>query len=408
VKHHRVNIKKKSSQARSLWILLLFFVPFGAAMPHSAGAATLQDSLSSRRSWVPAVVGGTLIGAGLTEHVFSHAYSRRLDPTFRESHGRLADWGRFAPKLLQLGLAFSGQTGRYSNTRTLVSDVIGFAALAGSTSAIKNTTGQLRPDGTDRKSFPSGHAAMAFVTATMLDEEYGHVSPLITIGGYALSTATAFDRARGNRHYAGDVLAGAGIGIVSARLGYWIGSLIFGHRGITAPAGDDDAIYEIHPTFLGFNGGVAIPVGHRDKDQPRADAGLTEGIEGAWFRTWRWGWGGQISQSHQLLHHDGHPIAASVDVLTAETGPYYSYPLADGCRLGAKLTAGYSIQDGGRSEVRRNNIKVLEGPSLTTGLNLGYVARERLEVRLNVNYHVLWSGQALQEIVPSIGLSYLF
>lgn len=377
-------------------------------MPGFAAAITPRDSLPHRPDWLPVIVGGTLIGAGLTEHAFSHAYSKRLDSAFPQSHGQWTDWGRFAPKLLQIGLTLTGQQGRYSNSRVVLSDAIGLLSLAGATSLLKNSVGQLRPDATDRNSFPSGHAAVAFLTAAMLDEEYGHLSPLITMGGYALSTATAFDRARANRHYAGDVLMGAGLGMLSARLGYWIGHLIYGNKGIVQTDENEDCLYEMHPSFLGFFGGASIPVGHRGGTSPKTDAGLTEGIEGAWFRTWRWGWGGLISQSHQLLHHGGHPIAASADVLSVETGPYYSYPLADGCRIGAKVTAGYSVQDGGRNEVRIHGIRATEGPSLTAGLNLGYVAREKLEVRLNLNYHVVWSRQALHDIVPAIGLSYLF
>ena len=44
----------------------------------------------------------------------------------------------------------------------------------------------------------------------------------IGIGAYALATGVAFLRLYNNRHWLNDVVAGAGIGILSARIGYWM------------------------------------------------------------------------------------------------------------------------------------------------------------------------------------------
>ena len=404
--HNPKKIRRKNTTSICLWSFLLFIIFIITIIPLSASAYTQRDSLCGHSYLTPVIVGSALVGAGLTEHKFSNAYGKRQNNYFPENHTRWADWSRYAPKLLQLGLVLSGAKGRYNDRHMIVSDIIGTLSLIGSTTLLKRTTNQLRPDGTDRKSFPSGHAAVAFLTATMLDEEYGHLSPIITIGGYAISTATGFDRTRSNRHYAGDVLMGAGLGILSARLGYWIGHIIYNND--IASSQDQDCSYEIHPSFLGFFGGISIPTGHRGITFPKADAGLTEGLEGAWFPTRHWGLGGQISQSHQLLHHKEHPIAASVDVLSLEAGPYYSYTLTDRCRIGAKLNGGYSIQCGGRNDMRHYGYKMMESPSLTTALNFGYAARESLEVRMNLNYHIMWNRQTLYEFIPSIGLSYLF
>lgn len=79
-----------------------------------------------------------------------------------------------------------------------------------------------RPDGSAFNSFPSGHTATAFVGAEVLRREYWHVSPWIGITGYAVAAGTGFLRMYNNRHWLTDVLAGAGIGILSVEIAYWL------------------------------------------------------------------------------------------------------------------------------------------------------------------------------------------
>ena len=66
-----------------------------------------------------------------------------------------------------------------------------------------------------RNSFPSGHTAAAFALATTLGDASGNT--LAKIGLYTLATGTAWGRIAGSDHWLSDVLAGAGIGIVSAK-----------------------------------------------------------------------------------------------------------------------------------------------------------------------------------------------
>ena len=71
-------------------------------------------------------------------------------------------------------------------------------------------------------SFPSGHTVTAFLGAEILRREYGKEYPGIAIAGYTLATGVGFMRMYNNRHWASDVLAGAGVGILSASLMYWL------------------------------------------------------------------------------------------------------------------------------------------------------------------------------------------
>ncbi len=87
---------------------------------------------------------------------------------------------------------------------------------------LKHFTKEQRPDGSGLNSFPSGHTATAFAAAEFMRQEYKDVSPWYGIAGYAAATATAVLRLYNNKHWVGDVVAGAGIGIISTKLAYWI------------------------------------------------------------------------------------------------------------------------------------------------------------------------------------------
>ena len=102
----------------------------------------------------------------------------------------------------------------------LTADAFSAALMAISVNAIKYTAKVQRPDGSNYKSFPSGHTATAFMTATMLHKEYGlTISPWISVAGYSVAAATGISRQFNNRHWLSDVLVGAGIGILTTELG---------------------------------------------------------------------------------------------------------------------------------------------------------------------------------------------
>ena len=65
-----------------------------------------------------------------------------------------------------------------------------------------------RPNG-DNHAFPSGHTAYAFTIATIVDKEFRHKSPWISVGSYAIAGTTGVLRVMNNEHWMADVLAGA-------------------------------------------------------------------------------------------------------------------------------------------------------------------------------------------------------
>lgn len=78
----------------------------------------------------------------------------------------------------------------------------GLALTLASTHLLKSAVGELRPDGTDRKSFPSGHAASAFSAAAFVRQRYGiaYASPF-----YVMASFTGYTRVQAKKHYWHDV-----------------------------------------------------------------------------------------------------------------------------------------------------------------------------------------------------------
>lgn len=114
-----------------------------------------------------------------------------------------------------------------------VSAAFSVALEVGLTNAVKYLVRRPRPDQSANNSFPSGHTATAFMTATILQKEYGWRYPWVGFGGYALATAVGFSRNLNDRHWGTDVIGGALFGIASTELAYYLSSLIFKEKGYT-------------------------------------------------------------------------------------------------------------------------------------------------------------------------------
>lgn len=152
------------------------------------------------------------------------------------------DYTQYAPAALMVGLKAFGYKGRSSWGRMLVSDAFSVASMAVLVNGVKYSVQRLRPDESARNSFPSGHTATAFMTATMLHKEYEGRSPWFSIGGYTLAALTGVSRVLNNRHWLTDVVAGAAIGIGSVHLGYFITDKIFKDKHLN-PAYEEPSFY---------------------------------------------------------------------------------------------------------------------------------------------------------------------
>jgi hypothetical protein len=118
----------------------------------------------------------------------------------------------------------------------------------GAKTALKGIIKEERPDHSDNKSFPSGHASMAFAAARSIDKEFRQESIWIPIAGYAAATAVGIERVARDRHHWYDVLAGAGVGIGATELTWWLSDKLFG-KGSNVAVGTSGTTVDVAVGF---------------------------------------------------------------------------------------------------------------------------------------------------------------
>lgn len=150
-------------------------------------------------------------------------------PNFRCGYD---DYTQYAPGIALIGMKAFGVAGMTKIGRFAVSTAFSTALMVGVTNGIKYSVRRLRPDQSSHNSFPSGHTATSFLTATLLHKEYGWKYPWVSILGYSVATLTGATRILNNRHWMSDVVAGAAIGIGSVHLGYYLAGLIYKEKGL--------------------------------------------------------------------------------------------------------------------------------------------------------------------------------
>lgn len=217
--------------SRLAWILSSWFslLPFLITVGQPLNSLTLpsqRDSVAVRPAPFRWVAPAVLIPVGLA-----------LSPDYRNSHfdrfyireeiqdkihisTHADDYLQYGPAVAWMGLSVAGVKGR---SKPLDRALIGVLAYGMSTVVVlglKHSTNELRPDGSDYLSFPSGHTANAFTGARLLDREFGSVSPWIPLSGYTIASSTGILRMTNDKHWISDVLVGAGIGLLSSEVAY--------------------------------------------------------------------------------------------------------------------------------------------------------------------------------------------
>lgn len=135
---------------------------------------------------------------------------------------KIDNYLQYAPAALVYSLNSIGIKGQHTlRDRTMIY-LMSNAIMGITVNSLKMITRVQRPDGFGTNAFPSGHTATAFAAAEFLYQEYKHVSPWYGVLGYTMATATAYLRIYNNRHWFRDLLPGAGLGIVSTKVAYWI------------------------------------------------------------------------------------------------------------------------------------------------------------------------------------------
>lgn len=158
-----------------------------------------------------------------------HSIKTFFQPHFEKTYD---SYTQYAPLAAAFALKALGVKNTSTWKRMTLNSTLSYVTMATLVNSIKYSSKEMRPDHTTANSFPSGHTATAFAAATIFNKEYGSISPWYSVAGYSVATLTGITRIMNNRHWINDVLVGAGIGIVSADLGYMLGDWILKGKGI--------------------------------------------------------------------------------------------------------------------------------------------------------------------------------
>lgn len=132
------------------------------------------------------------------------------------------DFSQYAPAASVYALNALGVKGKHNFRDGSVILATSYLMLSATVLSLKSVTRIERPDGTSKNAFPSGHTATAFAGAEFMRQEYADASIWYGIAGYAVATGTGLFRVYNNRHWLTDVVAGAGVGILSTKIAYWV------------------------------------------------------------------------------------------------------------------------------------------------------------------------------------------
>lgn len=350
------------------------------------------DKLPHGKLFNSTYIGVPLIIGGLIEKHQDSKFRKLRNDFMPRFHRTLDNYTQIAPAAVMVGMKAAGVESRSSWGRMLLSDAFSVALMAGTVQGLKNTTNVMRPDGSDNHSFPSGHTATAFMTATMLNKEYGYKSPWIGVGAYSVATATGLMRMANNKHWLSDVLVGAGIGIMATEFGYWLADLIYKDKGLNIKNRDvaDDEFDVRRNSFLGLYMGFNLPLSKYDLDEDnvfQTSTGTTIGLEGAWFINRNIGIGGRASFSNlQYIVNKNDAPDKTFNYFTVMAGPYFSFPITHRFSLGSKLVGGGVWYP--KTSINGISVGNNHGFSCGTGLSLKYDVHKHLSGIIFLDYNI--------------------
>lgn len=179
----------------------------------------LYDFKPSKLILPTAMIG---LGACAIDNNFLVNKKEKIQEKFQDLSGgkttNIDDYLRWAPVALGAAMSFF-VPGKMSDEDRALVKLNSYALMFAMGYGAKHFVNEWRPDGSNNQSFPSGHCANTFMSAELIRIEYGG---WYGVGAYTFACGIGFMRMYNNKHWLNDVIAGAGIGILSARLGYWL------------------------------------------------------------------------------------------------------------------------------------------------------------------------------------------
>lgn len=213
---------------------LIMQIALAIAMPMEMhGQQADSDSLSAKEGsvenykfeWRQTILPASLLGAGAVALAPGaiRKGSRSVTNSVTDIRGdnrrlEFDDYVQYLPVAGSLALGCTGVKARHTLRDRAFILAVSYASMAVLTNVPKYCVNEKRPEFAGHNSFPSGHTATAFMGAELVRIEYGG---WYGVGAYTIAAGVGFMRMYNGRHWLHDVVAGAGVGILSARLGEW-------------------------------------------------------------------------------------------------------------------------------------------------------------------------------------------
>lgn len=245
--------------------ILLFLVSITAVNAQNSvlDSITVRDTVQNLKfNYKQLIIPGVLIGYGFigleSDQLKSFNNDIREEVTEDiDNKITIDDFSQFAPAASVYALNAMGIKGKNNLKDRSIILATSYLMMSATVFALKGITKVERPDGTSNNSFPSGHTANAFAGAEFLWQEYKDKSVWYGISGYIVATGTGLFRMYNNRHWLTDVVAGAGIGILSTKAAYWLFPYV---KNTIFPSKENKVTSMIVPFYNGRQMGAGMVV----------------------------------------------------------------------------------------------------------------------------------------------------
>ncbi|MCQ2327670.1 MAG: phosphatase PAP2 family protein [Bacteroidales bacterium] len=294
---------------------------------------------------------------------------------------------QFAPLGLTYALKLCGVESKSSWKDLVFATAFSYALGFGTIKAIKNSVYEKRPDISGNNSFPSGHTGIAFLNAQILCREYGQTSWWIPAIGYSFASATGIMRVMQNRHWIGDVVAGAGLGILATETSYFLKDLFLYREESPRFFPSIEESKEEKPSFVD----IAVTFNHSFNKYKLSNNtfldildGAGTGIEATYFYNKHIGTGILADYSAYKLKNPNIHSDSTMSFYFAGLSQYFSFPICHRVYLGARAGVGIN-------HIAKNNILNGIVPSqfmmrYNLGLNLSFWVQRNALLRFFADY----------------------
>ncbi len=382
-----------------LSILLFITLSLQGQIAYKSSNWTQADTVFNNKAFqtldVPLILGAV---SGISFHRSEDIQNIRQFnmPQFRYHYD---DYLQYAPAVAKYVMKLAGVKSRSSWGNMVIADAFSVGIMAGLVNGMKYSVKRLRPDLSSHNSYPSGHTATAFLAASLFHKEYGHLSPWYSAAAYTCASLVGVTRVMNNRHWLSDVLAGAGIGIMSVELGYIISDAI-----MKVDKKQDFFSLDFRkskPSYVGLKhayneylGTYAYKGGDLNFENSSSFC-----VEGAWYMHQNWGVVANLGASTADLARSGNQIATTLGTYGMGLGPTYSLGFTSRFYFDARLMLGAII------ESRENEFRFGDEFTAGVGVGLTYMPRKNLGMRGFVDYSVIpnFVGSQLGQVL-SMGL----